>query len=423
MEKLYIPQDLLHFVIITLFSLIIGLSQRHITRDDEEKHVTFGTDRTFTFIGILAYLLFKINIMNHALYLLGAVLVSIFLAIYYIFKIKYNKRYGITTIIIALITYFLPPILINEPFWFFMLVVVIILIFSELKETFFTFSTKFNKDEFITLGKFLVIAGVILPVVPDEPFVYFLTLTPYKIWMAVVIISTISYIGYLLRKFVFHESGIIITGILGGMYSSTATTIVLAGKAKHDKANLPKYAVAILLATTMMYLRVLLLMAIFRVELAIMLWPYFLFLALVSAGVPLGMLYFKRNNLLTSDTTNIDAEKNPLEFKVALLFTVLYVSFSFLTWYTISKFGSSGLTLLSYIVGVTDIDPFLINLFQGKYGITLEVTAIASLQSMLTNNIVKLAYAWHFSGRTMNRILPISFAAVIVMHILVIVIL
>ena len=84
------------------------------------------------------------------------------------------------------------------------------------------------KNEFITLAKFLAIAGVILPIVPDRQLSPYINITPYKIWLAVVVISTLSYLSYLLKKFVFKKSGTIITGILGGLYSSTATTIILA---------------------------------------------------------------------------------------------------------------------------------------------------------------------------------------------------
>ena len=87
---------------------------------------------------------------------------------------------------------------------------------------------KIDKNEFITLAKFLAIAGVILPIVPDRQLSPYINITPYKIWLAVVVISTLSYLSYLLKKFVFKKSGTIITGILGGLYSSTATTIILA---------------------------------------------------------------------------------------------------------------------------------------------------------------------------------------------------
>jgi len=76
-------------------------------------------------------------------------------------------------------------------------------------------SKKFDESEFLTLAKFLAIAGVVLPLTPDKIILPGLELTPYKFWLAVVAVSTISYVSYLLRKFVFPGSGLIVTGILG----------------------------------------------------------------------------------------------------------------------------------------------------------------------------------------------------------------
>ena len=225
-----IPFELTNFVLVTLVALIIGLAQRRLHPSDEE-FKPFGTDRTFTFIGILGYILWVINPEDPTLFLGGGAIISVLLAINYSYKIKRQKLYGITTIIIALITYCLAPLVITQPKWMFLLVVVTVLIFTELKESFLAISQKFDRDEFLTLGKFLVIAGVILPIVPDTPIVPYLSISAYKVWLAVVVISTISYLSYLLKKFVFKDSGIIISGILGGLYS-TATTIILARKSK-----------------------------------------------------------------------------------------------------------------------------------------------------------------------------------------------
>src|ERR1035437_9332694 len=323
-----IPAEFINFILVTLFALIIGLAQRRLHPTSLE-FKPFGTDRTFTFIGIMGYILCIITPHEYNLFLGGGFVLVVFLAIYYYFRLVNLKIYGLTTIIVAFLTYCLAPLIITQPKWIFMLVVVSVLIFTELKESFGAISKKFDKDEFLTLGKFLVIAGVILPMIPDTPFVSFLNITPYKVWLAVVVISGISYLSYLLKKFVFKNSGILISGILGGLYSSTATTIIMSKKSKNSNVSANNYAGAIILATCMMYLRILILLIIFNPELCSVLLMSFVILISVSGITAFVIIKLKHATKISED--KIENDKNPLEFKVALLFMLLYVAFTFLT--------------------------------------------------------------------------------------------
>ncbi len=410
-----IPVEFVNFILVTLFALIIGLAQRRLHPSSLE-FKPFGTDRTFTFIGIMGYILCIITPGNFTLFIGGGFAIIVFLAIYYYFRLVNLKIYGLTTIIVALLTYCLAPLVITQPKWLFMLVVVTVLIFTELKESFGAISKKFDKDEFLTLAKFLVIAGVILPIIPDTPIVSFLSITPYKIWLAVVVISAVSYLSYLLKKFVFKDSGILISGILGGLYSSTATTIIMSKKSKSACVSQNQYAGAIILATCMMYLRIFIILAIFNPDLCSFLLLSFIILIIVS-GITAFVIIKMKSTPVVSDEVMED-DKNPLEFKVALIFMLLYVAFTFITWYVISNFGSHGLNLLSLVVGVTDIDPFLINLFQGKYIVAQNVLALATLQALISNNIVKAIYAVTFAGSKIRKTIIIGFAVIILTNII-----
>ncbi|HQH19471.1 MAG TPA: DUF4010 domain-containing protein [Bacteroidales bacterium] len=411
-----IPEEFTNFVLVTLFALIIGLAQRRLHPSNEE-FKPFGTDRTFTFIGILGYILCMITPLQYDLFLGGGLAIIIFLSIYYYFRLVNFKVYGITTIVIGILTYCLAPLIITQPKWLFMLVVVTILIFTELKESFGEMSKQFDKYEFLTLGKFLVIAGVILPIIPDQQFISFINITPYRVWLAVVVISTISYISYLLKKFVFKDSGIIISGILGGLYSSTATTIILSKKSRTSSCHENQYAGAIILATCMMYIRILILLFIFNKQLFLNLFLSLLILAVISAVVAL--IIIRKKPLKKIEKDNIEADKNPLEFKVALLFTALYVAFSFVTWYAVENFGENGLTILSFIVGVTDIDPFLINIFQGKYSVSESILTLATIQAIISNNVVKVVYATFVSSKKVIKPVLIGFAVIIAANIII----
>ncbi|HTA28636.1 MAG TPA: DUF4010 domain-containing protein, partial [Bacteroidia bacterium] len=215
-----LPPDLVPFLLVVAFSLLIGLEQRrHFINEAPES--VFGTDRTFTLIGITGFILYAISPQNLLPFIIGAIILGCLLSVYYFQKIKIQQKFGMTSLITALITYSLGPLIFTQPKWLVLLVVVTVLVISEIKETLLNFSKKFDNDEFITLAKFLILAGVILPLLPDEPISAAINISPYRFWLAIVVVSAISYISYLLRKFVFPKTGILLTGILGGLYSST----------------------------------------------------------------------------------------------------------------------------------------------------------------------------------------------------------
>ena len=167
----------------------------------------------------------------------GGAVLGLLLALNYYVKQAQFHVFGVTTIIIALITYCIAPIVATQPSWFYVMVIVTVLLFTELKHTFTELAQRMKNDEMITLAKFLAISGIILPMLPDDNLIPGINLTPYSIWLATVVVSGISYLSYLLKRYVFRESGILVSGIVGGLYSSTATISVLARKSRKVSAQ------------------------------------------------------------------------------------------------------------------------------------------------------------------------------------------
>ncbi len=418
-----IPELFIQFLLTVVFSFIVGLEQRKHYSDDAEKH-TFGTDRTFVFIGLLGFVLLIAQPVEMYFYFGGGLLVSLFLAIFYYQKIKFQNNYGLTTILLALLTYTIPLLLITQPSWLSMLFFVFVLILTESKSKFKGFSEKIDRAEFITVAKFIIIAGIILPALPDKQIFSFLNLSPYKVWLAIVVISGISYLSYILRKFVFPDAGLLLTGVFGGLYSSTATTIILARKSKETESNHREYAASIIIATAMMFFRIYILLLIFNPQVGISISIWFILMFLISIGTAYYMYTgFKKTRNAATAAMNILEDKNPLEFKIAVVFALLYVLFSFVTQFTIENFGAQGLNILSFIVGFTDIDPFLLNLFQGKYDVTQILIGMATFQAILSNNVLKMLYAKVLGNQLLGRYIFQGFGVIIIANILVIIIL
>lgn len=416
--------DIINFAVVALMSLVIGLSQRKLYEKNSDILHTFGSDRTFTLIGILGYVLYVMGNGSLTPFLYGGATLSLLLSIAYAHKLFIRQRTGITSTMIALITYCIAPIIYVSSITLAILVVVTVLVLAEMKDKFTEFTKKMNDEEFINLAKFLIIAGVILPILPNNELIEGTGLTPYTIWLATVVISGISYISYLVKKYLFPNGGVIITGILGGIYSSTATCIILSKKAKDHSGDLKEYIAAIFCAITMMYFKIFILLGIFNYNLMLKYWYLFAIMIVVSAVVAYFFYRQKPKAGENGSDTKIEEEeeKNPLEFKVAILFAILFIAFTLVTTYALVYFGDSGLRILSIIVGVTDINPFIINLFQTQHNVSDALLILATFQAIISNNVVKMLYGIFFSGKKLLNDLCIGFGVICAFNILLLII-
>lgn len=409
----FIPEGFINFFLVLIFSLLIGLEQRrhHINENDD---LLFGTDRTFTFIGLLAYVLFIADTVNYIPFLFGFALIGILLSIQYYHKIGQNRKYGLTSTILALLTYCIPIMVFTQPVWLVLSFIVALLIVTELKSHFITLSKKASEEEFITLAKFIALAGIILPLLPETNISEQVPISPYHLWLAIMVVSGISYCSYLLKKFVFPNSGIFVTGLLGGIYSSTATTIILARQNKHESSGLQTVS-AIMIANGMMYLRILFLAVIFNREVAGMLAIPFIVMFLITFLLS-KLIDRKNKKTVTTETEEpkFESNKNPLEFRTAAIFGVLFVVFALVTDFVMKTYGSAGVTNLAFAVGVTDIDPFLLNLLQQKSGISQMTIVLAILNATNSNNLLKMLYSVALSDKSIRKSLLLNFSILIV---------
>lgn len=408
----HIPDGFIKFIVVLIFSLLIGLEQRrhHI---NENEDLLFGTDRTFTFIGLLAYVLFIADPVNYIPFLIGFVLIGLLLGIHYFHKIAQSSNYGLTSTILALLTYCIPIMVFTQPVWLVLSFIVALLIITELKNHFITISKKASEEEFITLAKFIALAGVILPLLPKGDISPQIPVSPYHLWLAIVVVSGISYTSYLLKKFIFPDSGILLTGLLGGIYSSTATTVILARKQKQGLAGSETVS-AIMIANGMMYIRILFLAFLFNVMVARFLAIPFLLMFLICYLVSVVWKPKKKelNAEYSLEETNTSG-KNPLEFKTAAVFGLLFVVFAVITDFVQKSYGSSGVTSLAYIVGITDIDPFLLNILQQKSGIEETTIALAIINATNSNNLLKMIYAIGLSSKEVRKPIVMKFSVLV----------
>ncbi len=411
-------QLLFNFLVVAALSLILGLEQRRHHADQEEEHDTLlGTDRTFTFLGIFGFVLYILDPDHLLLFAGGGLVVSILMAIYYFNKIRNWKKSGLTSILSALITYCLAPILFTQPVWLTLTIVVLVLILIELKEAFMEVSTRFGKDEFISLAKFIVISGIILPNLPDESIQSWLPVSPYKLWLSLVISSGISYFSYLLKKFIFTRSGILISGLLGGLYSSTAVALILSKKSKDHPASANDYAASVLMATAVMYLRIGLVTWFLNESIARILLPYLVLFFITTIAIALVIRKGMKNPATTREN-DTEPSRNPLELRVAVFFSFMYLVFSILSHFAESWYGAGGLHVLSFLAGFADVDSYIMSLVQGKHTVTAAFIATSIVMTSTANNIIKSIYSALFAETKTKRLILTGFLTLILINLM-----
>ncbi|MRI58937.1 MAG: beta-carotene 15,15'-monooxygenase [Epsilonproteobacteria bacterium] len=393
----FIPSDLAHFLYVAILSFLVGLelkTYRYAVGDESAFHI--GSTRTFAFIGIMGYLFYRIDIWFYILGYGGLVLIYL---IYYYFKLLHDRASIISFLLISLVYAFGPLIEIFN-IWMPTLLFVIIVFLLGADKSLGYLLERLNVEEFETLGKFLLLSAVILPLLPHTKLPY-IDISAFEIWLVVVVVSTISYGSYIAQKYIFKNRGYLITALFGGLYSSTATTVVLAKKA--TSAHTQVIDSAIVLATSMMYVRLLALAFIFNKEIALHLaLPLLGFAAL---GGLISLALYKRG---APTQAPID-DRNPLELGTAFLFALLFVAMIVITKYVSSHYGDLGIKVLSFIIGFTDIDPFVLSLLTGKMELSASLIVSAILIAAGSNNLLKALYALLF-----GRYVPKKAAAVLV---------
>lgn len=374
-------------VILTVsLSFLIGL-EFHKYQRSEGQGLGFGTVRTLSLVGLAGFLLFSLD-ASGVLFALGFVVLAAWLALYYRRRLEENYP-SLMAPVVCLLVYLLGVLATDAPQWFVAAYAVAIIFFLSAKPRIRSFADTLSGDEISTVAKFVIMAGIVLPLLPDQQIAGFIPVTFRQTWFAVVAVSGVSYLSYVTETYVFKSRGVLLAGMLGGLYSSTAATVVLAHQARKTPTD-SLISPALILATAMMYVRLLVLSILLAPASAMSLAPPFCAAALLSVGA---MLLLARRQPQKSDATQVPPVKHPLEFSVALLFALLFVLFATAARYAVEAYSTLGLKVMALVVGFTDVDPFVLSVLSGKFDISLHTAVDTVLLATASNNILKAGLA------------------------------
>jgi uncharacterized membrane protein (DUF4010 family) len=390
----WLPPEAAKILLVLSLSFLIGLDrEEHKAARDQ---YSFGGVRTFPLIGLIGYALALLAEGQLLPVTLGFAVVAAFLVVSYRYKLSTSTRAGVTSEMSGLATYLIGALVYKEQYWIATTLSIAGILLLELKAGLENLTKRIAPNEILTFTKFLLLTVVILPVLPNRDLGPF-QINPFKTWLVVVAVSAISYGSYVIGLLTKGQGGILVAAILGGAYSSTVTTIVMARRAVRE--NRPHlFAGGTLIASGMMYIRLTVLLGIFNRNLMVLLWPSFAVLAVLAIAA--GWLWSRLPDSKTGPLRPEYQAKNPLEFRAAFLFGVLFIGMVIITHYALVYLGKTGLYSLASVMGVVDVDPFILGMTQTTGGATpIAEAAVAILIAAASNNLVKGIYAYVISDR------------------------
>jgi uncharacterized membrane protein (DUF4010 family) len=246
-----------------------------------------------------------------------------------------------------------------------------------------------SETDLLDTLKMGIMALVIYPLLPDAPLDPWGVLNPRQIWLFVVLVSLIGYVGYVLIRVLGAERGLSLTGVLGGLVSSTAVATAMASEARQNREMVPSAVFATAVAGCTMFPRVLFVVLVVNRALFLSLLPHLL--AMTFVGAALTYLLARKDQPLGKDVKVSD----PFRIKPALQFGALFAFVLLASKLASLYFGNAGTYVTSIIAGLADVDAITLSMATLSKSTLDESVAIMSINlAVMTNTLVKLGIAY-----------------------------
>ena len=397
--------------------LIIGLQREHTYSDQKDRHPA-GV-RSFTLVGLAGAMTAMLSdqMGGVAPFVTGFIVIGLLLVASHIsFAIGHRPHDGspvvgndgITTSIAVLVVYLLGALSWYGRLLESCIVVVVMLWVLMAKDQLHSFAQKLSKEDILATVKFAVISALILPFLPNQAYgpPGLEVLNPHTIWLFVVFISGIGFVGYVLIKLVGPGKGIWLTGLLGGLASSTALTLNLAGRSRENEDYASDFTLGIVLSWAVMYVR-LYLICIFLAK------P--LLLPLLLPVVPaLGYALFLKFKEFGDHRQKSADFTNPFKLLPAIKFGLVFTAVMFVANAARVYLGSGALLACSFLGGAAEMDAVAFSVIDMnlKSGLGVHELVLAFLFASLANTLTKGALVCILGAKSMRR--PIIPAVVLI---------
>lgn len=397
-------------IISIVLGFMIGLQREINTKFEKSRE--FAGARTFAIISLIGYLSAYLTTYNQWIFPFVLFGLIIFLTYTHSKVAVLTKDIGTTTEFTAIVTLIVGSMLFFKDKQSAIFVTVLVLVLLELKSKLEAVEGKIEKKDISSAILFSLMSFVILPVLPNKTVDPYGILNPYQIWLMVILISGLSFFGYISVKFLDIKKSILIIGFFGGLISSTAVALSLSKRAFANKELSLYLAIAIGIASTIMFFRVIIEVAIVDNKLL----DFILFPFLIATFFGYLYLYFLYKRSTIKDSLVKIEFKNPLELKeaikIGLIFGIVYGAISLAKDY----FDLKGVYLVSILSGITDVDAITLSIANmsadGKFD--LKPASIAIVLASISNSLSKMFIVLLIGGWSIARFM-IGFFLVVTM--------
>lgn len=404
-----IPQELLGLVAALAIGLLIGLERGWRGRALPQGGRTAGL-RTFAITGLFGGILASLP-DGVRVWAISAGLLSIatFMAIAYWRETAAGSQ-GMTTAITLLLTFALGAYAAVDHPLPALGVAVIIALLLNLKETLHGWLRKIEPQELRAGLQLLVLSVVVLPTLPNRNLGPYDSLNPYQLWWAVILIATLSMVGHIAMRVFGANRGILWTGLLGGLASSTATTLALARLAKQTPSLVRPSIASALSATGMMTIRLALILSVLQTRLFVALAPA-LFAAAFALFLP--FIWEYRRALTARIPTDLPKNIRPYSLQTALLFGLFLAVIEITVPFAKDWLGNKGVLALAALSGLADVDAITISLATifGSGTLSLKMASLGIAVAIVVNMGSKLAISAVAGTTNLFRYIALGYLA------------
>jgi uncharacterized membrane protein (DUF4010 family) len=388
--------------------MLIGF-ERERTRGDGK--VVAGV-RTFALVSLFGAVSVYAGELSGLSWIVGLVFLAILALVVTSYQIMAKKgEIGATTEVSILLTFFIGCFCAWGEVGIAGALTVITMLLLALKKWLHGLAKRIEPSDVEATLKFAIITLIILPLVPDTNFgpAGLEVINPYKTWLMVVLIAGLNFVGYILVKALGREHGFGITGLLGGLVSSTAVTLSFSQRSRNQPGMAPVLALAILLAWTVMFFRVVVEVGVVNFSLAKTLVVGMLLMGAVSLVI---CVYLWRRGR-SRETAEVDSGHNPFELGDAIKFGLLFAVVLFVANAAQVYFGDTGLYVAGALAGLTDVDAIALSMADlAKQDPGSSIAAARTIIiAVISNTMVKCGMAIWLGAPSMRRtMIPITVA-------------